>query len=371
MNNAMPMKICLFLQVGFLAILLLSATAVAQEKMRIIIDTDALAEVDDQHAIAYALFSSDHFEVEGITVNRGSDYPERTEHRPYFGHVDIDDHYTEAVNVAKMCASPYVPVLKGPNGNYRQIKGDINNSTFDGSDAVNFIIERAHAPSDRTLHIYACGNLTNVALALLKDPTIASNIEIWWLGTEWPQNYACNNHAGDLDAVDALLANPQNVPFNIIPWPHEGVTFAEIKDRMTGRGPQVSPAVPGLRGDGPDFACFGDYSVHLFDRFVGARQKEHGRALLDVVGFAAVKNNVGEFTPHEMGAPSFVVEEESETGSQAHRYPGTWVENADNTRRVTMWKDPNRDAVYNDFFNTMDNYVLDSSRSLPASPGNS
>jgi hypothetical protein len=215
-------------------------------------------------------------------------------------------------------------------------KRKYNNSTFDGSDAVNFIIERAHAPSDRPLIIYACGNLTNVALALLKDPTIAPKIEIWWLGTEWPQNYACNNHAGDLDAVDALLANPQNVPFNIIPWPHLGVTFVEIRDRMTGRGPQVSPAVPGLRGEGPDFTCFGDYSVYLFDRFVGARQKERGRSLLDVLGFAAVKSNVGKFTPYEMGAPSFVVEEESETGSQAHRYPGTWVENDDNARRVTI-----------------------------------
>jgi purine nucleosidase len=157
-----------------------------------------MAEVDDQHALAYALFSGNHFEVEGITVNRGSDYPERTEHRPYFGRVDIDDHFTEAVNVARMCASPHVPVLKGPAGNYRQIKGNINNSTFDGSDAVNFIIERAHAPSDRPLHIYACGNLTNVALALLKDPTIAPKIEIWWLGTEWPNNYG---HATIMRAI--------------------------------------------------------------------------------------------------------------------------------------------------------------------------
>jgi len=326
--------------------------------MRIILDTDAMAEVDDQNAIAYALFSGNHFEVEGITVNRGSDYPERTERRPYFGAVSIDDHFREAVNVARMCDSRHVPVLKGPAGNYRQLKGNINNSTFDGSDAVNFIIERAHAPSDRPLIIYACGNLTNVALALLKDPTIAPKIELWWLGTEWPQNHACNNHAGDLDAVDAILANPENVPFNIIPWPHLGVTFSEIEDRMTGRGPQVSPAVPGLRGEGPDFTRFGDYSVHLFDRFVGARQKERGRSLLDVLGLAVVKSNVGKFTPYEMGAPSFVVEDESETGSQAHRYPGTWVENDHNPRRVTMWRHPDRDAVYNDFFSTINNYVL-------------
>jgi hypothetical protein len=211
MNNLKAMKTCLSLLVSLDAVLLLTPTAAAQEKMRIILDTDAMAEVDDQHALAYALFSGDHFEVEGITVNRGSDYPERTERRPYFGTVTIDDHYREAVNMARMCASSDVMVLKGPAGNYRQIKGDSNHSTFDGSGAVNFIIERAHAPSDRPLHIYAMGNLTNVALALLKDPTIAPKIEIWWIGTEWPQNYACNNHAGDLDAVDALLANPQIV----------------------------------------------------------------------------------------------------------------------------------------------------------------
>jgi purine nucleosidase len=335
---------------------ILMGSAAAQEKMRLIIDTDACAEIDDQNAIAYALFSGNHFEVEGITVNRGSDYPERTAHRPYFGRVDIDDHFTEAANVAKMCASSDVPVLKGPAGNYRQVKGNINNATFDGSDAVNFIIQRAHAHSNRPLRIYACGNLTNVALALLKDPTIAPKIEIWWLGTEWPRNHACNNHAGDLDAVDAILANPQNVPFHIIPWPHLGVTFAEIRDRMTGRGPQVSPAVPGLRGEGPDFTCFGDYSVYLFDRFVGARQKERGRSLLDVLGFAAVKNNVGQYTPEEMGAPSFVYE--SAIGSEPHRHPGTWVVNDSNPRRVTMWRHPNRDAVYNDFYNTVRNYVL-------------
>ncbi len=125
---------------------------------------------------------------------------------------------------------------------------------------------------------------------------------------------------------------------------------------MAGRGPQVSPAVPGLRGEGPDFTCFGDYSVYLFDRFVGAAQKERGRALLDVLGFAAVKNNVGEFTPDEMGAPSFVVEVASETGSQAHRYPGKWVDNNDNPRRVTIWRNPSRDAVYNDFFKTIDDF---------------
>lgn len=83
------------------------------------IDTDAMAKVDDQHALAYALFSGNHFEVEGITVNRGSDAGQS-----YHRDLGIDDHFAEAVNVVKMCNAD-VPVLKGPAGNYQQLKGDI------------------------------------------------------------------------------------------------------------------------------------------------------------------------------------------------------------------------------------------------------
>ena len=38
-------------------------------KIRIIVDTDANNELDDQHAMAYALFNSDVFDVVGVTVN--------------------------------------------------------------------------------------------------------------------------------------------------------------------------------------------------------------------------------------------------------------------------------------------------------------
>ena len=40
------------------------------QKTRVILDTDANNELDDQHAIAYMLFNGDYFQVEGITVNR-------------------------------------------------------------------------------------------------------------------------------------------------------------------------------------------------------------------------------------------------------------------------------------------------------------
>ena len=39
-------------------------------KIRVLLDTDANNEIDDQHAIAYLLLSGDRFILEGITVNR-------------------------------------------------------------------------------------------------------------------------------------------------------------------------------------------------------------------------------------------------------------------------------------------------------------
>ena len=42
---------------------------VSDERIRVIFDTDANNELDDQHALAYLLFSGNAFAVEGITVN--------------------------------------------------------------------------------------------------------------------------------------------------------------------------------------------------------------------------------------------------------------------------------------------------------------
>jgi purine nucleosidase len=202
------------------------------------------------------------------------------------------------------------------------------------------------------LSSFACGNLTNVALALLKDPTIAPKIEIWWVGTEWPQNYACNNHVGDLDAVDALLANPQNVAFNIIPWPHGIWTnHAEIYERMPGKGPKVRPGVPGRWGG--SFTCFGDYSVELFRKGVWSGQKR--RSLLDAFGFAVLKNK-SWYTPTTVGAPAFKRTDRS--AEEKHKYPGQWVANDSNPRRVTFWRDGQMDPVIADFFDAFDNHVL-------------
>ena len=154
----------------------LSALATDGEKIRILLDTDANNELDDQHAIAYMLFNGDKFDVEGITVNATP------------GGGEIEKHVEEAQRVVTLCSlASKVKVIAGANGKYNEIVPHVSEEDFDGSAAVNHIIERAHADDPRPLVLMPIGKLTNVSLALKKDPTIAKRIRIVWLGTNYPE----------------------------------------------------------------------------------------------------------------------------------------------------------------------------------------
>lgn len=141
-----------------------------EEKMRVIFDTDANNELDDQHALAYLLLNGDVFAVEGVTVNATR------------GGGPVDEQYREAYRVMQLCSvADKIKLLKGANGTFRDIERTIDSTTFDGKEAVDFIIERAHATATKPLVVIAVGKLTNVALALRKDPSIASRIRLVWL----------------------------------------------------------------------------------------------------------------------------------------------------------------------------------------------
>ena len=155
--------------------LIIDCTNSKPEKIRVLLDTDANNELDDQHAIAYMLFNGDSFDVEGITVNKTSNGG------------DVSKHYEEAERVVKLCdLHGKIDIYRGANGSFEEIKEYIDEPDFDGMEAVNFIIERAHANSDRKLVLLPVGKLTNIALALKKDPSISSKVRIVWLGSNYP-----------------------------------------------------------------------------------------------------------------------------------------------------------------------------------------
>lgn len=301
-------------------------------RIRIIIDSDANNELDDQHAIAYMLFNGQVFAPEGITVNRTHNGG------------NIDKQYEEADRIVRLCGlHQKINIYKGASGTYDEIKNHVQESKFDGSDAVNFIIEKAKYKDKRKLVLLAIGKLTNIALALKKDHSIASNIRIVWLGTNYPDPGEYN-FMNDTSAVNPILES--NVKFEMVmvrygkPSGTDAVK-AYLKDfqkRMPGKGPKIANPVIGRHGG--SFTCFGDYSVNLFENFPG---KPESRPLFDMAAVAIVKNP--EWADRvEISAPIF---EDSK-----------WIDQPNNPRKIIIWENFNKEAIMNDFYNTMDNYIL-------------
>jgi hypothetical protein len=356
--------------------------AAGAERMRIIVDTDIENEMDDQFALAYTLFNSDVFEVEGVTTNSKHQW-------------EVQPFYREALRIVHLCAST-APVHIGAYMTYDRIKADINKSTFDGHAAVNFIIERAHAkdPGGRPLYVMTLGKVTNLALALLKDPTIAPKIRAVTLMTRFPASLepdadwtvSESNSLDDRYATAALLENAA-LELHIVPWPgwwREATNtldprIQEIYDIMPGLGPKVDPIVYIDRygKNHGTLTCFGDFAIAIFKELeyvlithYGANPaivRTYPRPLLDV-GAPMVLKNPSYAVSTVMGAPRWDGTP-SWTGS-ANEEPGKWILNPNNPRKVTVWNRLHlkHDLVMADFWNTFRNPVIESP-TIPTTSG--
>lgn len=304
------------------------------EKIRLLIDTDANNELDDQHALAYALFNGEVFDVVGITVNNT------------FNGNGIESQYAEAQRVAKLCkASTEVPVIAGAEGSYREIVNFIDQEEYDGRAAVNFIIAQAKESSpEDPLVLLPIGKLTNIALALAKAPEIKDRVKVVWLGGNYPKpgEYNLDN---DTTSVNPVIAS--GVDFEMVTVRYSdttGTTYVrvtpdEIFANMPGAGPTVEP-VTGRHGG--EFTTFGDYSVNLFEK-----AEMHGnppsRSLFDMAAVAILKN------------PEWA----AKTSIPAPTLLGNgWQQNPENTHTIFLWENFDRKAIINDFFETMQNYKL-------------
>lgn len=310
-------------------------------KIPVIYDTDANNEVDDQHALAYLLFSGDHFNVEGVTVNATSSPS------GYSAESDVSDHYEEAKRVMQLCGNLYndIPLKTGANGSFEEIKNHIDEPDFDGHEAVNFIIEQAMLNRNQKLVLLPVGKLTNIALALMKEPAIAERVKIVWLGSNYPEPGE-HNQDWDIESMNYIL--DMDVPFEMVTVRYGKpsgtdavrVTKEQILHRMPGKGPEISTPVTGRHGG--EFVNFGDYSANLFKKY-GMSGNPPGRALYDMAAVAILKNPDWAET-HEIPAPVYVNEK--------------WVERPDNPRKIIIWEWFDIYGIMNDFFVTMDDYKL-------------
>jgi purine nucleosidase len=324
-----------------LAVLFGSCNLSGNSKIPVLFDTDANNEVDDQHALAYLLFSGDHFKIEGVTVNATSSPA------GYSNESDVSDHYEEAKRVMQLCGELYgkIPLKTGANDSFEEIKNYIDEPDFDGHEAVDFIIEQAMQSRSQKLVLLPVGKLTNIALALMKEPAIAEKVRIVWLGSNYPEPGE-HNQDWDIESMNYIL--DVDVPFEMVTVRYGNpsgtsavmVSKDQILHRMPGKGPEISTPVTGRNGGG--FTNFGDYSVNLFEQY-GMWGDPPGRALFDMAAVAILKNPDWAET-REIPAPVYL--------------DGKWVERPNNPRKITLWEWFDIYGIMNDFFVTMDNYKL-------------
>ncbi len=147
------------------AALLLPAALSGQERVRVLLDTDAFNEIDDQFFIAYAL-KQPQFAIEGIAA---------AQYRWEQG--SVDESYYEILRVLELAGvRPDFPVVRGSDTAMPDEK------TPRPSEAVELIRRAALRKDARKLNVLAVGALTNVGSALVQYPEIVPRMRVIWLG---------------------------------------------------------------------------------------------------------------------------------------------------------------------------------------------
>jgi len=184
-----------------------------------------------------------------------------------------------------------------------------------------------------------------VALALKKEPAIAQKVRVVWLGSNYPEPGEYNQ---DNDTIAMNYVLNTTVPFEMVTVRYGKpsgtdavkVTKAEVNKHMPKKGPQVAPPVVGRHKVA--FDNFGDYSVNLFEHI-----QYHGtppsRALFDMAAVAIVKNPAWA-KAKQISAPIL--------------QNNQWVERPENSRKILIWENFDRDKIMADFYHAMDQYVL-------------
>jgi purine nucleosidase len=164
-------------------------------KLTLIVDSDMANEIDDQYALALVLGSPDRFRLEGIVA---ANFGEAG------GASGIEKSYAETQRVLEKAGmAGKFPVKRGADPLlYRdqQVK----------SEGVDFIVEKARAATpDNPLWLVLLGPATDAAAALLRDPSIADRMIVFWHGrTQWPLRCWNFNAYNDILAARLLFELP-------------------------------------------------------------------------------------------------------------------------------------------------------------------
>jgi inosine-uridine nucleoside N-ribohydrolase len=253
-----------------------------QGRPRIVIDTDAANEIDDQFALAWTLLSPQQLELEAVYAA-----PFSFEHRRQEmiraqqalaapGAASCDDlalasHYRGRLDHAarmgwdlhRLDLAPFNPPARGMERSFEEIltvfdklgigaagrvfKGSAGYLPSPGepvrSEAAEHLVATALAtpPDAEPLYVLALGCVTNIASALLMAPEIAERIVVVWT-SGFPSHAPQVNHSFNLeqDMAASTLLLDSGVPHVYLPGYHVGaqlrLSLPEMERHVKGRG---------------------------------------------------------------------------------------------------------------------------------------
>ena len=193
-------------------------------KQRVIVNTDAKNEADDQYAIVQAVLTPS-FELHGIIPAHFGTGKSAT---------SMQDSYDETMLVLRLMGlADQVRVEAGATHALP------DETTPVDSPGARLIIAEAMKEDNRPLHIAFYGPLTDMASALLLAPQIEKrNIRVIWIGGgAWPSGGREYNLSNDIHAANVVMKSSLEVwqvPRNT--YRTMGVTYAELIEKVYPQG---------------------------------------------------------------------------------------------------------------------------------------
>lgn len=228
----------------------LARLAPPKGRVRAVIDSDTYNEVDDQFAIAYALMSPERLDVQALYAAPFSSAFQRA----MMGETvlpmtaetaeAVEQSYLEMRKLLGLLESD-CPAFRGSPNYMTDVETPVE------SEAARDLVRRAHE-SVEPLYVIAIGEITNVASAIVMDPSIIKKIVVVWLAGQplhWPHALEFNLWQ---DQIASRLILDSGVPLVLVPCMTAAsnltVTTPELEAHLRGRsrvGTYLSDIVTG------------------------------------------------------------------------------------------------------------------------------
>jgi purine nucleosidase len=195
-----------------------------EKRTRVIIDTDAKNEADDQFAIVHGLLTPS-FELHGLIPAHFGSAKSTT---------SLQDSHDEVMLLLRLMGlQGKVTVADGAAGPIADA------STPAASAGAELIIREALRDDPRPLHVAFLGPLTDMASAILTAPEVARReVRVVWIGGgHWPVGNREYNLSNDIEAANVVARSGIEIwQIPMLVYRQMAVSYAELYERVHDKG---------------------------------------------------------------------------------------------------------------------------------------